>query len=94
LRKVKITGFEASEVEENLGAVRERLRMRFEHAGSYGQVAAAVHKPTGRHVAIKKIIPFHHRIFCLRTLCELKLLRFFSDAGVNENVSAPSFLHK
>ncbi|KAJ7882255.1 kinase-like domain-containing protein [Mycena olivaceomarginata] len=60
--------------------------MRFEHAGSYGQVAAAVHKPTGRHVAIKKIIPFHHRIFCLRTLCELKLLRFFSDAGVNENI--------
>ncbi|KAJ7808932.1 mitogen activated protein kinase [Mycena olivaceomarginata] len=54
--------------------------------GSYGQVAAAVHKPTGRHVAIKKIIPFHHRIFCLRTLRELKLLRFFSDAGVNENI--------
>ncbi|KAJ7775883.1 mitogen-activated protein kinase, partial [Mycena olivaceomarginata] len=54
--------------------------------GSYGQVAAAVHKPTGRQVAIKKIIPFHHRVFCLRTLRELKLLRFFSDAGINENI--------
>ncbi|KAJ7928669.1 kinase-like domain-containing protein [Mycena leptocephala] len=54
--------------------------------GSYGQVAAAVHKPTGRQVAIKKIVPFHHRIFCLRTLRELKLLKFFSGAGVNENI--------
>ncbi|KAJ7746205.1 hypothetical protein B0H14DRAFT_2637036 [Mycena olivaceomarginata] len=32
LRKVKITGFEASEVGKSLGAVRERLKIRFEHA--------------------------------------------------------------
>ncbi|KAJ7699709.1 putative MAP kinase, partial [Mycena olivaceomarginata] len=50
--------------------------------GSYGQVAAAVHKPTRSPCCNQEIIPFHHRIFCLRTLHELKLLRFFSDAGI------------
>ena len=56
--------------------------------GAYGTVAAAVHKPTGREVAIKKVLPFEHTLFCLRTLRELKLLKFFSDTCVNENVSA------
>ncbi len=54
--------------------------------GAYGTVVAAVHKPTGRQVAIKKILPFDHTLFCLRTLRELKLLKFFSDTCVNENV--------
>jgi hypothetical protein len=49
-------------------------------------VVAASHKPTGRQVAIKKILPFDHTLFCLRTLRELKLLRFFSETCVNENV--------
>jgi len=54
--------------------------------GAYGTVAAALHKPTGREVAIKKVLPFEHTLFCLRTLRELKLLKFFSQACVNENI--------
>ncbi|KAG1773190.1 CMGC MAPK protein kinase [Suillus occidentalis] len=54
--------------------------------GAYGTVVAASHKPTGRQVAIKKILPFDHTLFCLRTLRELKLLRFFSETCVNENI--------
>lgn len=57
--------------------------------GAYGTVVAAVHKPTGREVAIKKVLPFEHTLFCLRTLRELKLLKFFSETCVNENVSTP-----
>ena len=47
--------------------------------GAYGTVVSAVHKPTGKEVAIKKILPFEHTLFCLRTLRELKLLKFFSE---------------
>ncbi|KAF9532060.1 CMGC/MAPK protein kinase [Crepidotus variabilis] len=54
--------------------------------GAYGTVAAALHKPTQRQVAIKKILPFDHTLFCLRTLRELKLLKFFSETCVNENI--------
>jgi mitogen-activated protein kinase 1/3 len=54
--------------------------------GAYGTVAAALHKPSGRQVAIKKILPFDHTLFCLRTLRELKLLKFFSETCLNENV--------
>jgi mitogen-activated protein kinase 1/3 len=56
--------------------------------GAYGTVASARHVPSGREVAIKKILPFEHTLFCLRTLRELKLLKFFSEACMNENVSA------
>ena len=55
--------------------------------GAYGIVCSAVHRPSGRKVAIKKITPFDHSMFCLRTLRELKLLKFLSEAGVSENVS-------
>jgi len=55
--------------------------------GAYGTVASATHKPTGRQVAIKKMLPFEHTLFCLRALRELKLLKFFSETCVNENVS-------
>jgi len=58
--------------------------------GAYGTVAAALHKPSGRQVAIKKILPFDHTLFCLRTLRELKLLKFFSETCVNENVMCPA----
>ena len=59
--------------------------------GAYGIVCSAVHRPSGRKVAIKKIAPFDHSMFCLRTLRELKLLKFLSEAGVSENVCrAPS----
>jgi len=54
--------------------------------GAYGTVAAALHKPTGRQVAIKKILPFDHTLFALRTLRELKLLKFFSETCLNENI--------
>jgi len=57
--------------------------------GAYGTVVAALHKPSGRQVAIKKVLPFEHTLFCLRTLRELKLLRFFSETCVNE-ISSPS----
>ena len=61
--------------------------------GAYGTVASARHIPSGREVAIKKILPFEHTLFCLRTLRELKLLKFFSETCMNENVSAsgPSY---
>ncbi|CAE6433160.1 hypothetical protein ACGC1H_001548 [Rhizoctonia solani] len=54
--------------------------------GAYGIVCSAMHRPTGRKVAIKKIAPFDHAMFCLRTLRELKLLKFLSEAGVSENI--------
>ena len=60
--------------------------------GAYGIVCSAVHRPTGRKVAIKKIAPFDHSMFCLRTLRELKLLKFLSEAGVCENVSYSSVI--
>jgi len=54
--------------------------------GAYGIVCSALHRPTGRKVAIKKIAPFDHSMFALRTLRELKLLKFLSEAGVSENI--------
>ncbi|KAF7289176.1 Mitogen-activated protein kinase [Mycena indigotica] len=54
--------------------------------GAYGIVCSALHRPSGRKVAIKKIAPFEHTLFCLRTLRELKLLKFLSEAGVSENI--------
>src|SRR6267142_2046933 len=60
--------------------------------GAYGTVVAALHKPSGRQVAIKKVLPCEHTLFCLRTLRELKLLRFFSETCVNENVACASCL--
>ncbi|GAA5844363.1 hypothetical protein JCM3766R1_006367, partial [Sporobolomyces carnicolor] len=54
--------------------------------GAYGVVASAVHRPTGQKVAIKKIAPFDHSMFALRTLRELKLLRYFAEQQVSENI--------
>ncbi|KDR85125.1 hypothetical protein GALMADRAFT_260825 [Galerina marginata CBS 339.88] len=54
--------------------------------GEGAYVAAALHKPSGHQVEIKKILPFDHTLFCLRTLRELKLPKFFSDTCVNENI--------
>ncbi|TDL15308.1 mitogen-activated protein kinase [Rickenella mellea] len=56
--------------------------------GAYGIVCSAIHKPSGRKVAIKKIAPFDHSMFALRTLRELKLLKFLSESGVSENIIA------
>ncbi|POV98779.1 hypothetical protein PSHT_13865 [Puccinia striiformis] len=54
--------------------------------GAYGVVCSAVHRPTGQKVAIKKITPFDHSMFCLRTLRELKLLKYFQEQNVSENI--------
>ncbi|KAJ7723636.1 CMGC/MAPK protein kinase [Mycena maculata] len=54
--------------------------------GAYGIVCSALHRPSGRKVTIKKIAPFEHSMFCLRTLRELKLLKFLSEVGVSENI--------
>jgi mitogen-activated protein kinase 1/3 len=51
--------------------------------GAYGVVVLAVHIPTGTNVAIKKIVPFHKLLFCLRTLREIKLLSKFRN---HENI--------
>ncbi|EFE38234.1 hypothetical protein TRV_07105 [Trichophyton verrucosum HKI 0517] len=50
--------------------------------GAYGIVCSAVHKPSGQKVAIKKITPFDHSMFCLRTLREMKLLRYFNHENI------------
>jgi mitogen-activated protein kinase 1/3 len=50
--------------------------------GAYGIVCSAVHKPSGRKVAIKKITPFDRSMFCLRTLREIKLLRHFNHENI------------
>ncbi|GAA5908327.1 hypothetical protein JCM6882_006803 [Rhodosporidiobolus microsporus] len=54
--------------------------------GAYGVVCSAIHRPSGQKVAIKKISPFDHSMFALRTLRELKLLRYFAEQNVSENI--------
>ncbi|OCB91309.1 Pkinase-domain-containing protein [Sanghuangporus baumii] len=44
--------------------------------------SSAIHIPTGRKVAIKRITPFDHSMFCLRTLREIKLLRHFDHENI------------
>ncbi|CUA76900.1 extracellular signal-regulated kinase 1/2 [Rhizoctonia solani] len=50
--------------------------------GAYGVVVSAIHLPSQRVVAIKKISPFDHSMFCLRTLREIKLLRHFQHENI------------
>lgn len=50
--------------------------------GAYGVVCNAIHAPSQRRVAIKKITPFDHAMFCLRTLREIKLLRHFNHENI------------
>ncbi|KKZ66188.1 mitogen-activated protein kinase [[Emmonsia] crescens] len=56
--------------------------------GAYGVVcpdknaSSALHKPSSQKVAIKKITPFDHSMFCLRTLREMKLLRYFNHENI------------
>lgn len=44
--------------------------------------SSAVHVASQRKVAIKKITPFDHSMFCLRTLREIKLLRHFQHENI------------
>lgn len=50
--------------------------------GAYGTVCSALHIPTQRKVAIKRITPFDHSMFALRTLREIKLLRHFHHENI------------
>ncbi|KAG6377590.1 kinase-like domain-containing protein [Boletus reticuloceps] len=50
--------------------------------GAYGIVCSATHQPSQRKVAIKRIMPFDHSMFCLRTLREIKLLRHFCHENI------------
>ncbi|KAG0706884.1 kinase-like domain-containing protein [Suillus ampliporus] len=50
--------------------------------GAYGIVCSAIHNPSQRKVAIKRIAPFDHSMFCLRTLREIKLLRHFRHENI------------
>lgn len=49
---------------------------------TYKYCSSALHKPSGQRVAIKKITPFDHSMFCLRTLREMKLLRYFNHENI------------
>lgn len=51
--------------------------------GAYGQVCAALDRSNRQMVAIKRILPFDHRIFCLRTLRELTILRYLRNSHPN-----------
>ena len=55
--------------------------MRMRHT-AHTYHSSALHKPSGQKVAIKKITPFDHSMFCLRTLREMKLLRYFNHENI------------
>ena len=57
---------------------------------SHHSPSSAVHKPSQRKVAIKRITPFDHSMFCLRTLREIKLLRHFRHENI---ISILDILH-
>lgn len=44
--------------------------------------SSAIHISSQRKVAIKRITPFDHSMFCLRTLREIKLLRHFRHENI------------
>ena len=50
--------------------------------GAYGVVYAAVHIPSSTRVAVKRITPFDHQMFSLRTLREIRLLRHFHHENI------------
>lgn len=52
------------------------------HVANASLRSSAIHKPSGQKVAIKKITPFDHSMFCLRTLREMKLLRYFNHENI------------
>ncbi|KAI0051376.1 Pkinase-domain-containing protein [Auriscalpium vulgare] len=57
--------------------------------GAYGIVCSAVHVSSQRKVAIKRITPFDHSMFCLRTLREIKLLRHFHHENIISILDIP-----
>lgn len=62
--------------------------------GAYGVVTTAVNKRTGGRVAVKRISPLSHTMFALRTLREIKLLRYFHHEniiGIIDVIKPPSY---
>eukprot|EP00037_Helgoeca_nana_P008218 m.73274 g.73274 ORF g.73274 m.73274 type:complete len:355 (+) comp18792_c0_seq1:215-1279(+) len=50
--------------------------------GAYGMVVAALDTVSGEKVAIKRLLPFTHRLMCQRTLREIKILRRFNHPNI------------
>ena len=69
--------FAISRMEADHGTCR-----KWRCANSISRCSSALHKPSGQKVAIKKITPFDHSMFCLRTLREMKLLRYFNHENI------------
>lgn len=63
------------------GKFMECIRARWVES-LINEFSSAIHKPSGQKVAIKKITPFDHSMFCLRTLREMKLLRYFNHENI------------
>ena len=57
-------------------------RITAEDIANRHSLSSAIHRPSSQKVAIKKIIPFDHTMFCLRTLREMKLLRHFNHENI------------
>ena len=54
--------------------------------GGYGIVFSAVNRHTGSRVAVKRVSPFEHHLLAIRTLRELRLLRYFQEYSGCENI--------
>lgn len=59
-----------------------QIPFSFPPSSTYPISSSAVHLPSQRKVAIKRITPFDHSMFCLRTLREIKLLRHFNHENI------------
>jgi len=50
--------------------------------GAYGMVISTLDTKNGEKVAIKRICPFEHRLFCQRTLREIMILKRFQHPNI------------
>ncbi|WVQ79498.1 mitogen-activated protein kinase CPK1 [Cryptococcus sp. DSM 104549] len=67
----------------SFSGVTENYRvMEIVGEGAYGVVVSALHLSSNTEVAIKRITPFDHTMFCQRTLREIKLLRHFRHENI------------
>lgn len=54
--------------------------------GAYGSVCSATHK-SGTKVAIKKVSPFQHQLFMVRTIREIRILKHFQHDNIVQILS-------
>lgn len=80
-------GARPRKVSFNVGSEYDVLEVIGE--GGYGIVCSASHKPSGQEVAIKKISALDHSMLCLRTLREMKLLRYFHHENIVSILDIP-----